>query len=234
MDPTFYTSPTEILPRLGTAQAPVLIDVCVPEDVAADPFRLPGARRATHRDLGAALSHVNPGQPVVVTCQKGLKLSVGMAAHLRGEGHAATALDGGVLGWGAAGLPRIAEDAGAVTYVLPTQADPDTLIAAWCITRWIAPDARLLWVPADMTQAVADRFDAHAVTPESTAHALLQYAGLTWSPLLEFVQDANHEAQGWTALLDALPRLHPSPEAVAAAALPLVDAAWTALRKDIS
>ncbi|MEL7093704.1 MAG: hypothetical protein AAFN94_18435, partial [Pseudomonadota bacterium] len=36
----------------------------------------------------------------------------------------------------------------------------------------------------------------------------------------------------WTALLSALPKLHRTPESAFTAALPIIDAAWTALRSD--
>ena len=42
-------------------------------------------------------------------CQKGLKLSEGVAAWLRHSGIAANSLDGGALGWAKAGLPMVPE-----------------------------------------------------------------------------------------------------------------------------
>ncbi|MEL6564073.1 MAG: hypothetical protein AAFQ59_06485 [Pseudomonadota bacterium] len=226
MDQSFYTTPEHLMRVLGTVQAPALIDVCIPEDVAADPFRLPGARRMSHRDIDGA-----PTGDVVVVCQKGLKLSLGVAAHLRARGQRAVALDGGVLAWGAAKLPRIREDGAAAAYVLSPPCDTATLLTVWVVRRWLAPDARILWAPVDMATAVADRFDATA-TGNGPAD-LLTTAGLTWPPLHSFVDCALSRPDGWSALLTGLRRLHSTHEATADAALPVIDAAWTALRKDI-
>ncbi|MEO0667903.1 MAG: rhodanese-like domain-containing protein [Pseudomonadota bacterium] len=231
MDPLFYTTADALLPRLGTADAPHLIDVCVSDDVAADSFRLPGADRIGHRDLKAAMALLPPDAEVVVVCQKGQKLSLGMAAALRARGLRARALEGGVLGWGQAGLPRIHEGAAAAAYVVSPPCTAPVLLTVWLLRRWIAPRADILWVPPNAYAAVADRFDA--VPLSGDPRTLADTAGLGWPPLSAFLSDAIDAPNGWAALLRAPQKMHKSPEAAAKAALPLIDAAWTALRKDI-
>ena len=74
---------TEKLSRLiGTASAPILIDVRIDEDFAADPHLIPGARRYSHLDVQDWAGGF-AGQSVVVICHKGQKLSEGTAAWLR-------------------------------------------------------------------------------------------------------------------------------------------------------
>ena len=74
---------TEKLSRLiGTANAPILIDVRIDEDFAADPRLIPGSRRYSHLDVQDWAGRL-AGQSVVVICHKGQKLSEGTAAWLR-------------------------------------------------------------------------------------------------------------------------------------------------------
>ena len=232
MDPLFYTTADTLLPRLGTADAPHLIDVCVDEDVAADPFRLPGTQRIAHRDLDSAMALLPPDAEVVVACQKGLKLSLGMAAALRARGRHARALAGGVLGWGQAGLPRVREDAADMTYVIHPPCTAPALLGVWLLRRWIAPRADILWVPPSASGAVAERFGA--VPLPDDPRTLADSAGLGWQPLRDFLRDAIEAPDGWAALLRAPKKLHDTHEAAAQAARPIIDAAWTALRKDIA
>ena len=97
-------TPSQLARRIGLPDAPVLIDVRMPEDAAADPRSLPGSRRAAHDDV-ADWAEGWRGREVVVICQKGLKLSHGVAAWLRHHGAEAETLEGGFQAWAEAGLP---------------------------------------------------------------------------------------------------------------------------------
>ncbi len=232
MDQTTFKTANDLKPLMGAALAPKLVDVRRPEDVTEDPFRLPGSLRCAHSNICNWSRTLDPGYTVVVICQKGLKLSAGAAAQLRARGHVAHALEGGTLGWAMAGLPRIRDDTVAETYAFPTPCTPHAFLALWTILRWIAPDAAILWVPWDMVHDVADRFDAVPVPHDTSLAEILANAGLDWAPLRTFLSAAPTD--GWAELLQAPQRLHVTPEAAAKAALPLIDAAWTALREDIT
>jgi rhodanese-related sulfurtransferase len=106
-----YTSiSTEKLSRLiGTANAPILIDVRIDDDFAADPRLIPGAMGRSHRDVHDWASNLT-GQSVVIIYQKGEKLSEGTAALLRHNSVAAETLEGGQLGWQKAELPSVPAD----------------------------------------------------------------------------------------------------------------------------
>ena len=67
---------------IGRPDAPVLVDICIDEDFAADPRFIPGAFRHSFTNI-EELVPVLSGRKVVVVCQKGLKLSQGAAALLR-------------------------------------------------------------------------------------------------------------------------------------------------------
>src|SRR5689334_15221855 len=91
---------------IGTPRGPAVIDVRTEEDYAADPRLIPGS---VYRPYAAVSEWAEEfaGRSVVVTCQRGLKLSQGTAAWLRHHGIAADSLDGGLDAWIAAGLPLV-------------------------------------------------------------------------------------------------------------------------------
>ena len=164
-------SPTEItvarLSRLvGTPEAPVIVDVCTDEDHAADPRLIPGARRRNHADV-AAWADLYAGRRVVVVCQKGLKLSHGVAAWLRHGGVAAETLEGGLFAWRDGGqmlvpaerLPPRAPD-GRTVWVTRERPKIDRIACPWLIRRFVDPDAVFLFVRASEVEAVAERFAA--------------------------------------------------------------------------
>jgi rhodanese-related sulfurtransferase len=164
-------SPAQLFRLVGTPEAPALIDVRTPEDVAADPFVLPTARLCPHAEV-AGLSAWIGTRPAVVICQRGKKLSHGAAALLRGLGHRAEALEGGSLAWAEARLPRIPLAALPESRLWVTRARPkiDRIACPWLIRRFVDPDARFLYVPAAEVLAVADRFGATAFDIEGAPH----------------------------------------------------------------
>ncbi len=84
------TSPIEISVsqlqrRIGLRDQPVVLDVRIAEDVAGDPRRLPASEWRDFRDAQQwASAYVD--RDVIVICQKGLKLSQGVAALIRHAG----------------------------------------------------------------------------------------------------------------------------------------------------
>ena len=106
--PTIVT-PQQLARRIGLPDAPLLIDVRTEEDAAADPRFLPGAIRRSHRTWPAG-PPASPGATPFIICQKGLKLSQGVAAWLRHAGAAAESLEGGFEAWRDAGLPLVSPD----------------------------------------------------------------------------------------------------------------------------
>jgi rhodanese-related sulfurtransferase len=103
---------SEKLSRLiGIPRGPSLIDVRSDEDFAADPRLLPGAIRRSHTTV-ASWAPQFAGRAAVVICEKGQKLSEGVAAWLRHVGAAsAEVLTGGHAAWAGAGLPLVPEAA---------------------------------------------------------------------------------------------------------------------------
>jgi len=164
-------STTEItVPQLarlvGLPNAPVIVDVRIEEDIAADPRLLPGAHLRKFQDV-AAWGPGYAGNSVVVSCQKGLKLSQGVAAYLRHEGIDAQTLEGGFEAWRTAGelLVRTAKlparDAkGRTVWVTRARPKIDRIACPWLIKRFVDPGAVFLFVAPSEVTAVAERFHA--------------------------------------------------------------------------
>jgi rhodanese-related sulfurtransferase len=158
---------TEKLSRLiGTPSAPMLIDVRIDEDFAADPRLIPGAMRRSHRDIQDWASGLT-GKSVVVICQQGQKLSEGTAGWLR-HGHIpAEILEGGHVAWREAELPTVPADKipkrdgrGRTVWVTRERPKIDRIACPWLIRRFVDPAAVVLFVASAEVVDVAERFKA--------------------------------------------------------------------------
>jgi rhodanese-related sulfurtransferase len=100
MTSPFSISPSDLLPRLGTAQAPVLLDVRRDAAFEASPQMIAGAQRCAPQDV-AAWAQTNStlkDQPIVVYCVYGHNVSADACSQLRALGFNAAALAGGIQG----------------------------------------------------------------------------------------------------------------------------------------
>jgi rhodanese-related sulfurtransferase len=154
-------SPAQAFRLIGTPEAPIIIDVRIPENVAEDPALIPGSFLHPYADL-AALVPTLSGKRVIVTCKRGRKLSDGGAALLRLHGIAAEKLEGGSLAWREAGLPMVPLAALPPTNLWVTRHRPkiDRIACPWLIHRFIDPTARFLFVTPSEVPDVADLFQA--------------------------------------------------------------------------
>ncbi|MEZ5779480.1 MAG: chromate resistance protein [Paracoccaceae bacterium] len=160
--PGFATISVPQLHRLiGTPDCPVLIDICLEDDFAADPRLIPGAIRHPFNRI-ETLAPGLAGKRAVLICRKGLKLSEGAAALLRCHGVAAENLEGGAVAWAEGGLPMIPASALPESRLWVTRHRPkiDRIACPWLIRRFIDPEAQFLFVaPAEVGQ-VAEKFGA--------------------------------------------------------------------------
>ncbi len=82
---------------IGTPHCPILLDVRTEEDFNADPKLIPGSMRRPHASASDWAPELN-GHSAIVICQKGAKLSQGVAAWLRHAGTPADGLEDGLRG----------------------------------------------------------------------------------------------------------------------------------------
>ncbi len=158
----------------GTPDAPLILDVRTDVDHADDPRLLPASVRRDHR--GAAdWADAYAGRDVVTICQRGLKLSQGVAAWLRHAGARAEYLEGGFEAWREVKgllvqpdkLPA-RDDRGRTVWVTRARPKIDRIACPWLIRRFIDPTAVFLFVAASEVPDVADRFAATAFDIEGS------------------------------------------------------------------
>src|SRR3954454_13911701 len=160
---------------IGTPQCPSLIDVQTDDDFTADPRLVPGAVRRPWNDAADWAGEFG-GRSAIVICQKGLKISQGVAAWLRHAGVPAEVLEGGALAWGQAGLPMVPHaklpplDAkGRTVWVPRARPKVDRIAFPWLIRRFVDPQAVFLYVTPSEVEAVAHRFGAAPFDIEGTS-----------------------------------------------------------------
>jgi rhodanese-related sulfurtransferase len=203
---------------IGTATTPLVIDVRIDEDFAADPVFIPGSFRKNYRDVsewGQSLS----GKPAIVICHHGAKLSEGTAAWLRQFGCDAISLEGGFVAWQNLGLPLVrhskipaSNEKGQTVWVTRARPKIDRVACPWLIKRFVDPRAVFLFVSPSEVAAVADRFEATAFDVEDTywSHrgdlctfdVMVEEFGLQTEPLLKL---ATIVRAADTARLDLVP-----------------------------
>jgi rhodanese-related sulfurtransferase len=151
---------------IGLPDAPILLDVRTDEDYAADPRLLPASFRRDYRTVTSWAADY-AGRSVVVVCQRGLKLSQGVAAWLRQSGAQAETLEGGFEAWAAGNHlllrpdhipPRDAQ--GRTVWVTRARPKIDRIACPWLIRRFVDPSAVFLFVAPSEVQAVGERFGA--------------------------------------------------------------------------
>lgn len=151
---------------IGLPNTPTIVDVRTDEDFNSDSRLLPAAQR---RDSQAVIDWTTDlaSRNVIVVCQKGAKLSQGVAAWLRHLGIKAETLEGGFEAWRAAGgllvktekLPPRDRD-GRTVWVTRARPKVDRIACPWLIRRFVDPRAVFLFVGASEVSDVAERFNA--------------------------------------------------------------------------
>lgn len=164
--PSYLEITSDKLNRIiGTSNAPSIIDVRNDEDFAADPRLITGSVRQDYQEVATWADDLDG--PSVIVCQKGQKLSHGVAAHLRAMGKPAEVLEGGFEAWRASSAPLVPEEklpprdaSGRTVWVTRSRPKIDRIACPWLIRRFVDPLAIFLFVPAAEVTAVADRFSA--------------------------------------------------------------------------
>lgn len=214
MAPPMMIAASQLARLVGIPGAPALIDVRTNEDFALDPRSLPGAVRRDWRSAGewasAWVGERTEGRLAIVVCQRGLKLSQGVAAWLRHAGASAEVLEGGFEAWRDANLPLVRPDhvpprdgQGRTLWVTRARPKVDRIACPWLIRRFIDPGAVFLFVTPAEVSAVADRFGA---TPFDIEDVFWSHRSYSWGQGCTF--DTMLDEFGLrTAPLDRLARI---------------------------
>ena len=153
---TPLVSSNDLYARLGTAKAPLLIDVRRGEAFNADTSLIIGAARRLPEDVSEWRNALPAGKPIVAYCVHGHEVSQGVASTLRSAGMAAAYLEGGIAGWQERKLPtRRKRDASENKWVTREHPKIDRIACPWLISRFVNPEAEFVYVPAAEVSKVA-------------------------------------------------------------------------------
>ncbi len=186
---------------IGTAHCPVLLDVRTEDDFIANPHLIPSSMRRPHADPSDWAPEF-AGRNAIVICQKGAKLSQGVAAWLRHAGIPADGLEDGFEGWRKARLPLVQaakmpkpDRQGRTVWVTRARPKVDRIACPWLIRRFVDPRAVFLFVAPAEVDGVAERFGATPFDVEGvfwshrgetcTFDVMVEEFGLTTEPLLQ-------------------------------------------------
>jgi len=154
-------TPDKLARLIGTPSAPAMIDV----RHMATSQRIPGSlirQKTTVAEWSTGLRN----RAGIVIDGDGTEAH-GVAAWLRAERIDAEALEGGVAGWTAAGLPVIDTTHlppygadGRTTWVTRARPKVDRIACPWLIRRFVDPQARFLFLPPGEVLTVATQMGA--------------------------------------------------------------------------
>jgi rhodanese-related sulfurtransferase len=159
----FSISASDLYGWLGTAAAPLLIDVRRGPAFEADGCMIAGAVRRPPEEIERWGHEIAPGSPVVVYCAHGREVSRDAVGVLRDIGAAARYLEGGIAAWTEAKLPRRHKlPQSPASWVTRERPKIDRIACPWLIRRFIYPEASFLYVPTEQVFDVARSTDAVA------------------------------------------------------------------------
>jgi hypothetical protein len=159
-------APQQLLRLIGTPNSPQISDISIDPNFSDDPHLIPGTFRHPQTDLPGLTTRLN-GKPSIITCQKGITLSQGIAAQLRSAGLRSKYQSGGNYGWrdltqapriSSANLPQM--DQGHSLWVTRHWPKIDRIACPWRIRRFADNDARFLFVSPTKVIGVSDRYNA--------------------------------------------------------------------------
>lgn len=154
-------SPSDLYAHIGTASAPVLLDVRRTASFEADETIIVGALRRDPEQVSLWHRELSRQNPVVIYCVHGHEVSQRVAAALRACDVDARYLEGGITGWAELSLPRRRKtppsEHGWITRERPKI---DRIACPWLIRRFIDPEAEFLFVPTEQVFEIAKKTGA--------------------------------------------------------------------------
>jgi rhodanese-related sulfurtransferase len=142
--------------RLGTASAPILMDVRRQDAFGNDDRLIIGALYRPPDEVERWRKEFSAGRPIVAYCAHGREVSQGVAEALRRAGVEAVYLEGGIGGWKELRLPtRRKRGASENKWVTREHPKIDLIACPWLISRFIKPDAEFIYVPPNEVTNIA-------------------------------------------------------------------------------
>src|SRR5438874_10402684 len=155
--------PLDLYGAIGTAAAPVVIDVRRSAAFAADNRTIVGAIRRDPDEIQNWRRSLPAGRAVVAYCVHGHEASQEAASALQRAGVGASYLEHGIAGWAEHRLPmRGKRDTEPRSWVTRERPKIDRIACPWLIRRFIDPEAEFLFAPTERVFAVAEETGATA------------------------------------------------------------------------
>jgi rhodanese-related sulfurtransferase len=149
-------SSQQLSEHLGTAAAPILLDVRRQDAFGNDDRLIIGALHRPPEEVERWRKEFSAKRPIVAYCSHGREVSQGVAEALRQAGVEAVYLEGGIGGWKELRLPtRRKRDASENKWVTREHPKIDRIACPWLISRFIKPDAEFIYVPPNEVASIA-------------------------------------------------------------------------------
>jgi rhodanese-related sulfurtransferase len=143
------TSPEDLYRAIGTASAPLVVDIRRPDDFDVTDRQIVGAIRRLPSEVDRWRCEIPDDRRVVVYCVRGEQVSQSVAAALAASGIDASYLTGGITAWRERGLPtRRRTGAASSKWVTRERPTIDRIACPWLVSRFIDPEAEFIYVPA--------------------------------------------------------------------------------------
>jgi rhodanese-related sulfurtransferase len=145
---------------IGTAAAPVVIDVRRAPAFDQGDVMIVGARRRSPDDVQDWAKALPRDQSVVVYCVHGHEVSQGVAVTLASLGFNASYLEDGIAEWVDKKLPTRRKFPPSEKWVTRERPKIDRIACPWLVRRFVNPDAEFIYVPATKVMETAARAGA--------------------------------------------------------------------------
>lgn len=154
-------SRSQLYAKIGTAVAPILVDVRRDDDLQQSNRLIVSACRRSPDAVDQWAGELPRDRLIVVYCAHGREVSQKAAAALRALGYTAVYLERGIADWVQLGLPTLRE-INTVSNKWITRERPkiDRIACPWLIRRFIDPHAQFLYVPTEKVIGLAKELAA--------------------------------------------------------------------------
>ncbi len=152
-------SAAELYAHLGTASAPMLVDVRGQDVFDADDRQIIGAVHHAPEEVNRWSRELPTSRTIVAYGSHGGDVSQKVTNTLRAAGVKAAYLEGGISAWQEMKLPTRRKLRGRADNKWVTREHPkiDRIACPWLVSRFINPAAEFIYVPPDQVTAVADQ-----------------------------------------------------------------------------
>jgi rhodanese-related sulfurtransferase len=164
-----FISPQDLMRRVGTADALVIVDNRRRPVFDQAPRKLPGAFWRDHMRVDEWVGEFAAERDIVCACIHGHNVSQLAASRLRALGRRAVTLEGGIEAWEKQGFVTVGKSRFAeatlekpTRWVTRTNPKIDRIACPWLIRRFIDSRAEILYVDPEQVLPVAEELGATA------------------------------------------------------------------------